>query len=334
MSLAQMIADMKGSVPGYSALKAKSHIRESWKDIQNMKGWSFQLANGGFGTPGLTNAGSVTVNFGSPTVIANAAATTAWATASQYGSLITQQQFRVGSGTIYNIIAYNTTANPPFATITLDRPYIDTVSGPNSGYSIYQCYYPVPVQNFQSWESVVDINNCIDLCTTSAAKAREYADQYDSQRQIFANPGAMIPYGIDNRVGSSTFGWMLYELYPQPQARFAYQTWYTWAGPELVNPSDTLPYPITEHVVKALARVKAYEWAEANKDAKNPRGAGADFRFLMGAAAKEAAGQLKEIRSLDRDRVDMWYSVMTRTNGYGYPATYNPATGMVSARNI
>jgi hypothetical protein len=320
-------------VPNYSALLARTHIRDAWHDIRNMKGWSFQLSNGGFGTPGLVNAGSATVTFGSPTVIADATATTAWATANQYGSLITQRQFRVGASTIYNIIAYDTTTNPPFATITLDRPWTDTAAGAGQGYSIYQCYYAVPVQGFQAWESVVDVNNCIDLCAEGARKVREYADRFDPQRQIFANPGTLIPYQVDTRTGSSTAGFMLYELYPQPQAQYAYSTWYSWDGPDLVNPSDTVPYPITEHVVRTLARVKAYEWAEANKDPANPRGSGADYRFLMGAANAEAKEQLKEIRSLDRDRVDMWYSTLTRIQGYGYPATFNPATGMVNARN-
>lgn len=328
MSLSTMVAEMRGAVPGYSALLARTHIREAWKDIRNMKGWSFQLCNGGFGTPGLVNAGSVTATFGSATITGDAAAAAAWLTASVPGSLLTQRQFRVGQGTIYNIIKFDNAS-----TITLDRPYFDTTAGSDLGYSIYQCYYSVPVEDFQAWESCVDINNAIDLCAGTAKKYRDYADQFDPQRQIFANPGTWIPYQVDARPGSSTLGWMMYELYPQPQSQYAYQTWYTRLGADLVNPQDTLPFPITEHVVKCLARVKAYEWAEANKDPLNPRGQGADFRFLMGAAAKEGAAQIKEIRSLDRDRVDMWYSVMSRVQGYGYATTFNPATGMVRSTN-
>ena len=329
-----MIAEMRGTVTNYSALLARTHIRNAWTDIRKMKGWSFQLANGGFGTPGLVNAGSATTAFGSNQVIGDATATAAWATASTPGSLITQRQFRVGASTIYNIIAYDTTTNAPFATLTLDRPWIDTSSGSGQGYSIYQCYYAVPVQDFAAWETVVDVNNCIFLDTSSRKATTAFADQYDPQRQIFSNPGSLIPYQVDARPGSATLGWMMYELYPQPQAQYAYQTWYSREGADLVNPSDTLPFPITEHVVKTLARVKAYEWAEANKNPGNPRGAGADYRFLMGAASAEAKAQIKEIRSEDRDRVDLFYSVMSRVSGYGYPTTFNPQTGTVNARNI
>jgi hypothetical protein len=125
---------------------------------------------------------------------------------------------------------------------------------------------------------------------------------------------------------------MMYELYPQPQSTFAYQTWYTRLGADLVNPADTLPYPITEHWVKTLARVKAYEWLLVKMAAEGKNVSA--FQFAMGAAAAEAKEQGKQIRSLDRDLVDMWYAVLSRVQGYGYPVTFNPATGMVTANNI
>ena len=329
MSLGTMIADMRGDVPKYSAILARTHIREAWLDVRNMRGWSFQLGNGGFGTPGLINGGTCSVDLGGTDVTPDATALPLWLAGSTNISLITQRQFRVGAGTIYNIVAMDSTSG----FITLDRPFIDTSYGSGLGYSIYQCYYAVPVDDFEAWESILDINNVIWLNTTPSRGGREWADEWDPQRQVFENPQAVLPYGTDQRVGSPTFGRMMYELYPQPQSQYAYQTWYSRAGADLVNPSDTLPYPITDHVVRMLARVKAYEWAEANKDPMNPRGHGADFRFLIGAAAKEAAGLLHEIRMLDRDRVDMWKSTMTRIAGLGPVATFDPSTGRVMSRN-
>lgn len=333
-----MIAEMRGAVPGYSALLARTHLREAWTDIRNMKGWSFQLGNGGFGTPPLTNQGSVTVTFGSPTVTGDEQATAQWAITGQFGSLLTQQQFRVGQSTIYNIIAYTAPVSPAiYATLTLDRPFTDTTIGATLGYSIYQCYYPVPVQDFIAWESVLDINNAIDLVTGTAKKNKDWVDANDPQRQIFSNPGSIIPYGTDQRANSSTAGWMMYELYPQPQAQYAYQTWYSRRGADLVNPQDTVPFPITEHVVKTLARVKAYEWLivklEATKGSTGYVSSTAGIQFAMQAAAAEAKGQLKELRMEDRDRVDMWYSVYNRVKGYGVVTTFNPNTGFVNSNN-
>ena len=235
----------------------------------------------------MVNAGSVTVAFGGTTVTADAPASAAWATTSQPGSLLTQRQFRIGNGTIYNIVGYAVVGG--FGVLTLDRAYYDTTAGATLGYSIYQCYYPTPVSDFLAWESVLDVNNAIDLVTGTAKKNKDWVDANDPQRQIFSNPGSIIPYGTDQRVGSSTAGWMVYELYPQPQSQYAYQTWYSRKGADLTLPSDTLPFPITEHVVKTLARVKAYEWLIVKLQAEHPDRNVSGIQFAMGAAAKEAA---------------------------------------------
>ena len=121
-----------------------------------------------------------------------------------------------------------------------------------------------------------------------------------------------------------------------PQSIYVYQMGYSWAGPDLTDVAGTsaVPYPMTEHCVKTAARVKAYEWAEANKNADNPRGAGADYRFLIQAAQAEYKDQLHEIRSLDRDIYDAWTNTMQRFINIGVVATFDPATGTVQSRNL
>ena len=143
MSLGTMIAEMRGAVPKYSAGLARTHLQNAWSDIRNMTGWSFQLFSGGFGTPGLTNAGTVTVTYGSDQVTGDAAASAAWLAASIPNSLLTQQQFRVNVGTIYNIIAFD-----GVSTLTLDRPYYDKSAGSGQNYSIYQPYIVAPYEDF------------------------------------------------------------------------------------------------------------------------------------------------------------------------------------------
>lgn len=328
-----MIAEMRGTVPNYSAALARTHIRNAWSDIRNLKGWSFQVGNTGFATPPLMNAGSATVTLGSATVTGDATASAAWATTSTPISLLTQRQFRVGASTIYNIIAADFTV-PTAAVLTLDRIWIDRNYGPGLGYQIYQCYYPAPVANLLAWEFVLDVNNVIHLDVNNTRGIWEKINQADPQRQIFSNPGNFVPHGVDTRPGSATLGYPMYELYPQPQAVYTYTAGYSWLGPDLVAPTDTLPPPMTEHVVKTLARVKAYEWAEANKSADNPRGAGADYRFLMQAAQEQYATQIKEIRMIDRDLYDAWVTTMTRFTNIGVVATFDPATGTVMSRNL
>lgn len=336
MSLSTMVAENRGCVSDYSAALSRIHIRNAWVDIRNLKGWSFQLVNTGFTVPGLVNAGSVTVNLGAMTVLGDATASAAWATASNPTSLITQRQFRIGQGTIYDIVAADFT-NPAAAVLTLDRPWIDAYYlGPTQGYSIYQPYIVAPVASFQAWEYFLDVRNVIALQVNNTRDILEKVNEADPQRQVFSNPGNLFPHGVDSRPGSATLGYPRFELYPQPQSIYVYSAGYSWAGPELTDvPSQSaVPTPITEHVVKTLARVKAYEWAEANKNQDNPRGMGADYRFLMQSAQAEYSAQIKEIRSIDRDIYDAWNRQMQRFTNIGVISTFNPATGTVQSRNL
>ncbi len=80
--------------------------------------------------------------------------------------------------------------------------------------------------------------------------------------------------------------------------------------------------------------MKSYEWAEANKDPAYPRGAGANYQFLMQAATAEYEKQLHEIRSIDRDIYDSWSKQMQRFTNIGIVATFDSSTGTVQSRNL
>lgn len=330
MSMKTMIAEMRGVVPGYSALLARIHLHEAWDDIRNLRGWFFQLGQGGLTTPSAISAGTVTVTFGSPSVtLDSTAAAAVIANGTQYGSLITQRQFRVGASTIYSIIAFDNVN-----TLTLDRPWTDLTSGVGHGYTIYQCYYPTPVKNFYAWEGMWDVTNVQWINTDPSKSERQRINRADPQRQIFAPPGTLLAAFSDSRLNSSTLGYMLYELYPQPISAYCYQTWYSWGGPDVYADADEVPYPMNESTLKSLARVKAYEWAEANKDESNPRGRSANYQFLMGEASATHAKALHEIQMKNRDLVDIWKTTMTRLSGLGPLATFNPSTGTVMSRNL
>jgi len=323
MPLGEMIGDIQGSVPGMDAAQSRTLLNEAWGDVRRLGGWSFQFLETGFTVPGMLSAGTVTLTFGSPTVTGDATAQAAWATASQYGSLITQRQFRAGgvsgAGTIYDIIGYNSGAG----TLTLNRPFTDPLTSltapvAKQKYAIYQPYIAAPVADFERWLSVYDIANSGWLMVRGD---RREVGRSDPQRQIFANPDRLLGLGQDERAGSSTPGWQRYELWPGPEGQYLYQAWCLRFGADLVNLSDTLPIGIPESLVKAKARARCYEQAEANKDSANPRGAGADFRFLIGAALAQYERELKFARLRDRDRVDAFNTTMTRLAGGPAPTT-------------
>lgn len=349
---ADMYSELQSNVAGVDQAYGRTLIQEAWQDVRRLGGWSFGFGETGFTVPGALGNGTVTLTFGSPLVTGDAVASAAWLTASQYGSLITQRQFRSGgtfwnynpsnppnnswwqygggASTIYDIIAIDFT-NPSAAVITLNRPFTDPLTSlvmpvATQQYMIYQPYIVAPVKGFRRWLTVFDIGNSGTLMTRGDRRAMPGPGS-DPQRQIFSNPDRLLALGTDNRVGSSTAGWQRYELWPGPQNQFLYQAWYLWFGPDLVLPTDELPIGIPESMVKARARYRCYEQAEANKDPQNPRGSGADFRFLMGAADKQYASELKQARLEDRDKCDIFFTTMKRFRFGPAPTTYDPATG-------
>ena len=348
MALADMIGELQGSVPSIDAAFARTLIQEAWADVRRLGGWSFQFGQTGFTVPGALADGTVTVSFGSPLVIGDATASARWITASQYGSLITQRQFRCGgissagttasngstpgAGTIYDIIAIDFTT-PTAAVITLDRPFTDPLNDmvmPNAlqEYTIYQPYIVAPQKTFRRWLTFYDVANAGWLFTRGDRRAMPGPGN-DPQRLIFANPSWLCAFGTDTRQGSSTAGFQRFELWPGPQNQYLYFTWYLWGGPEIVNLSDELPSGIPESMVKARARARCYEQAEANKNPDSPRGAGADFRFLIGDAMAQYKAELRQARNEDRDKVDIFITTMHRFRGGPAPTTFNPATGGV-----
>lgn len=326
--LSDMIFELMGSVPNIDAAYAKTLIQEAWSDVRRLGGFSWQFGETGFTVPGSLSTGTVTLQFGSDQVIGDANAASSWLTTSIYGSLISQRQFRSGgtsgASTIYDIVAYD-----GVNALTLNRPFTDPLtsfSAPvlTQNYMIYQPYIVAPVPDFRRWLTVFDIANSGWI--TVRGDRREVG-LGDPQRQIFSNPGSLLALGIDVRQNSSTAGWQRYELYPGPESQYLYQCWYLREGADLVNLTDTLPIGIPESLIKARARVRCYEQSEANKDPQNPRGAGADYRFLMGAAEKQYKEELKQVRIEDRDRCDIFVHTLHRFRGGQYPATFNRSTG-------
>lgn len=345
MSLQSIAYRLTGRVPNLDIDLAVTMVQQSWRSIRKLRGWSFQLQQGGFSVPSQVgsssttpplnaNFGTCTVAFGSPTVTGDAIASGEWATASQYGSLITQRQFRIGGGTIYSIIAADFTT-PTAAVLTLDRPFIDPlVSYTGQPYLIYQPYIATPEKNFIRWLAIRDMTNVRWLNVDADYQERRNTDMADPQRQIYTPPLMVLPFQRDYREGSSTAGYMLYELYPQPISQILYQTWFEFEGPEVDAPNDEFPVPITEALVEWKSLTDAYANAEANKDPNNPRGAGANYPFLCQMYEAKYKDELKACRINDREAVNLFNAQMSRVGSPAPFSTWNPATGILSVSNL
>src|ERR1700744_5776606 len=105
MALIDLTSELSELVPGMSRIRAKRLVNRAWKIIQDSCLWSFQLQQGGFSTPGITTAGSISVPYlGSNQLIGDATATAAWLNLPFYWAP-TVQQIRAQGYSIYSIIA-------------------------------------------------------------------------------------------------------------------------------------------------------------------------------------------------------------------------------------
>ena len=182
MSLGTMIAEMRGAVPKYSAELARTHLQSMERHPQHdrmelpailWRFWHSRPDQRRYRHSDLRQRPGDRRRGGKRCMAA----------ASIPNSLLTQQQFRVNVGTIYNIIAFD-----GVSTLTLDRPYYDKWPAADRTTRSISRISVAPYEDFLAWESVVDINNAIDLCANGAKKFRDYADQFDPQRTDFLIP--------------------------------------------------------------------------------------------------------------------------------------------------
>src|SRR5260221_9013386 len=187
MSWQSMSLDLSIQVPVPFQF-CKTLVNRAWKDVQSKFLWSFLWNDYAIPTPLPITAGQATVAIGSTQVTGNAAASAAW-TGLGLVMPLTNRQFRVAQGTIYNIIAASF-AVPAAVVLTLDKPYVDPVAGVTS-YTVYQVYYNAPTQDFLWWESLRDPVSGYPLKTTLT---REFVDRVDPQRFQAGWPRGFIPY--------------------------------------------------------------------------------------------------------------------------------------------
>ena len=324
MAFIEMYSELTGCLPKLPVDYAKTLVNRARADIYRKNLWSFQLFEANWVSPGLLNSGTVTTTIGSNQIVFDAtasAAITALPAAGSFPTGVIQRQFRIGIGTIYNIWAYAVDGGG-IVTLTLDRQYAEP-SGSGQAYTILQCYYAAPMEDFLTFINVRDMVNFNDLNLYSN---RKQVDQMDPQRTIFYLPTYVVGYQQDQNPDSATYRWPMSELWGVPSYVLTYQLYGIRKGVPLVEDGDQLPPAIGEDAVMALARSYAYEWAEATKG-DMPRNSGSDFRFLMRAAMDEYSRLARDYRRQDRELVDSWFEIRKRPVFFTSPDGYYNAIG-------
>jgi hypothetical protein len=298
----------------------QTYLNEGLGTIYDELIWSFQLGESGWLTPGmlfpqgspLQSSGTITTTAYGNTIVGDATAAAAWVAYNNAGTLplVTQCQIRVPLFSLYNIIAFD-----GVNTFTIDRPWTEP-PGAGQTYMVYQAYYPAPTIDFKRFFEIRDTTNAapLDYWTLSRADL----SIIDPQRANFNQPAYVLPYEVDNRSGSATLGYMLYELWPHPLSVLPYTLSWMRRGNQLVNPTDTVPSPLTEDLLKWKAKQDFFLFKESQKGDGVARGSGADWKFLAESAEKKFLKRLKICADRDRDLCELYFRRFVRDAALGY----------------
>jgi len=212
------------------------------------------------------------------------------------------------------------------AVLTIDRDWMEPAQN-FSGYMCYQCYFAAP-PGYKRWFWASDTtnNNALDYATYTQ---RDLA-VLDSERTVFDEPLYIVPYGIDQRTGSSTIGQMLFELWPGPLSQLPYTFGCQCNWPPLSNPTDMLPYPISEELVKERALEQISLWKESQKGDEMERGSGANWQFLAKAHHEEYKDLLRQVRIMDRHLMELYFTRAQQTPSPGYQDGFATQTGQLN----
>lgn len=243
-----------------------------------------------------------------------------------------------GSGYVTPIIAFSeggvaaTFSVNENLTFTLDRPWLEPVNG-TSNYQLYQAYFVAPVADFRKFIEVRDTTNAaaIDFWTMTQA---ELAIR-DPQRTEFADPSFVVPAGVDQRPGSSTLGYQMFELWPQQLSYIPYSFSFRRRGIVPQTQTDflttTVPYPLTEELLEWRTLEVLYQFKEAQKEKDQARGSGANWMMLSQYAQKEYSNVLDKILAID---VNLNAELFTRIPGRARPLSNLPYSNQLGGLNV
>ena len=302
MALYDIAFNLTRLVPGSPLARCQTAVLRALEAIYDQVDWGWQRGFAGWLAPGMVfdGVGTFTTTPYSNQIIADATATAALV-AYTGNPLLTQLQYRNPAFAIYDIVGYDyNTINPGFVTLTLDRPWMEPGSGAGQPYFIYQHYFVSPVQDFRKWIAIQDFTNNQTLDFWSLTRAD--LAQLDPQRQDNSIPTNVVPAGIDQRAGSSTYGWQRFELYPWQGNLCPYTLSYRRRGSLPASQGDWYSMvpeaPITDNMVEFKAKEILFLDKSAEMEVKAP-GSGKGMVLLAELAKKQYGEYFGQVFSID-----------------------------------
>lgn len=282
-------------VPQLDPQLAQKLVNRAWRDIQDTRQWSFNLVQGNLTTPAVVTSGSITAVQGSASIVGDATAAAAWLAIG--APALIQRQFRVVSGPIYNITAFD-----GVDTLTLDRVYAES-NFSAATYQIYQVYYPPPDPSFLRWVSFLDAVNGFPLITDWT---KQEIDRIDPKRGATGLPYRVASFRVNPAYAATTTftGQVMFELWPGPTGLFTYVVLYQRRGIDFASQTSILPTPVRDETLMERAKLQAFEWAMANAGAHQSL-KGTNWMALMAATKASYMENLNQDIRQDEETFQM-----------------------------
>lgn len=304
-------SELQGHIPKLPVDLARIHINRAWEKIRRQRLWSFLLRESNLFFPALIGDGTVSVTYGSPTVVGDSTAAAQWTTQLLGVPVpLLQRQFRIGgSGPIYNITAVSTSVNPN-DTLTLDEDYGYTTNAA-ANYAIYLAYKEAPESDFRRWKSVFDPTNGYPLVT---GIPRQAIDMVDPTRGAQGQAYRVVDYK-----SNPTTNIPIYEFWPHQTYQITFKSIWESRGEDFVDDDDELPPAIPDGVLinTALGHF-SYPWAAANVG-RYPELKGTNWIALKVDALNTLRKDYSEVMRMDEEAVQQYWTLLRKTYGLYYP---------------
>jgi hypothetical protein len=262
MPLDTFAGELIGGFPGLDILTARNIVNRAWQDIREEGLWSWLTAEAPIAVPTVIIAGLATVTNGSPSVVGNGTAATAWIAAALANPPLASpnlgqgRQFRIGTGSpIYNIISFD-----GVNTLTLDRNYAEPTLTNN--YQIYRSYYAPPSVDFLRYMSITNIAFAYSIVGKFLTFNQEQLNRMDPQRGSQGDAYILSSYKV------AADGSPVHELWPAPVNGNPYVSIYQRRGlsltPAGTTPVVDLPVTLSSSLLSTRAEYRAALWAAKN----------------------------------------------------------------------
>ena len=260
MSFQTLSAELTGLVPGLSPFLSDTFVNRAWRSIRDSRQWSFLVEDCGIVCPTQVTSGTVNITQFSDIVVCDATASAALLAISLPTPLdLTAMQIRFGgtgntspTGQVYSIVDFDG-SDPNGLTLTLDRVVVQATNT-TSGYQCYRCYIKPTIDDFLTWESIVDMTNGWRLRLNYTSTT---FDMRDPQRQA---------QGLSYYVGAfkgnpETQPKPQYELWPHPTGGQTFYGRFRRQGEDFSDPADELPVIVPDLlVIERALGFHAYPW--------------------------------------------------------------------------